>query len=84
VTLCDRDAHPRVGLRAKLTTELVGDRVGIVGEVEAQGESLIARLFSLIVIGDLLSVSIAERAEMDPLPVDVIQSLKQRLAEEEA
>ena len=84
VTLCDRDAHPRVGLRAKMTTELVGDRVGIVGEVEAQGESLIARLFSLIVIGDLLSVSIAERAEMDPLPVDVIQSLKQRLAEEEA
>jgi len=83
VTLCDRDAHPRVGLRVKLTTELVGDRVGVIGEVEAQGESLLARLFSLIVIGDLLSVSIAERAEIDPMPVEVIQSLKQRLAEEE-
>jgi len=84
VTLRDRDAHPRVGLRADLTAELVGNRVGIVGEVEAQGQSLVARLFSLIVIGDLLSVSIAERARIDPMPVDVIQSLKRRLAEEEA
>ncbi|MCJ7725058.1 MAG: bifunctional phosphoglucose/phosphomannose isomerase [Acidimicrobiia bacterium] len=84
VTLHDRDAHPRVGLRAKLTTELVGDRVGIVGEVEAQGQSVVARLFSLMVIGDLLSVSIAERAQIDPMPVDIIQLLKQRLAEEEA
>jgi glucose/mannose-6-phosphate isomerase len=84
VTLCDRDAHPRVGLRAKLTTELVGDRVGIVGDVEALGESLVARLFSLIVIGDLVSVSIAERTDMDPMPVEVIESLKRRLAEEEA
>ncbi|MBU1226257.1 MAG: bifunctional phosphoglucose/phosphomannose isomerase [Actinobacteria bacterium] len=83
VTLFDRDAHPRVALRAGLTAALVGDRVGIVGEVESQGESLVARLFSLIVIGDLLSVAIAERAGMDPMPVDVIQSLKQRLAEEE-
>ena len=48
------------------------------------GESLVARLFSLIVVGDLVSVAIAERAGMDPMPVDVIESLKQRLAEEEA
>jgi glycosyltransferase involved in cell wall biosynthesis len=77
------EAHPRVGLRARLTADVVGDRVGIVGDVEALGESLVARLFSLIVIGDLVSVSIAERADMDPMPVDVIESLKRRLAEEE-
>ena len=84
VTLCDRDAHPRVGLRARLTADLVGDRVGIVGEVEAQGDSLLARLFSLMVVGDLVSVAIAERAGVDPMPVEVIESLKQRLAEEES
>jgi len=84
VTLCDSEAHPRVGLRARLTADVVGDRVGIVGDVEALGESLVARLFSLIVIGDLVSVSIAERADMDPMPVDAIESLKRRLAEEEA
>ena len=83
VTLCDRDAHPRVGLRARLTTELTEDRVGVAGEVEAHGESALARLFSLIVVGDLLSVSIAERAGIDPMPVEIIRSLKGRLAEEE-
>jgi glucose/mannose-6-phosphate isomerase len=83
VTLCDRDAHPRLGLRARLTTELIEARAAIVGEVEAQGDSVAARLFSLIVIGDLLSVAIAERAGIDPMPVDVIETLKQRLAEEE-
>lgn len=83
VSLCDRDAHPRVGLRSRLTTELLSDRVGIVGDVEAVGESLVARLFSLVVVGDLLSVALAERTGMDPMPVDVIESLKQRLSEEE-
>jgi glucose/mannose-6-phosphate isomerase len=84
VTLCDRDAHPRIGLRSRLTTDLVQDRVGIVGEVEAQGDSITARLFGLIVIGDLVSVAVAERAGIDPMPVSVIESLKQRLSEEES
>lgn len=83
VTLCDRDTHPRVALRARLTTELVDGRVGVAGEVEAQGESVAARLFSLILVGDLVSVSIAERAGVDPMPVDVIESLKRRLAQED-
>jgi glucose/mannose-6-phosphate isomerase len=73
-----------VGLRARLTADLLADRVGVVGEVEAQGESLLARLFSLMVIGDLLSVAIAERTGVDPMPVDVIESLKVRLAEEDS
>lgn len=84
ITLCDRGAHPRVALRARLTTESIEGKVGVVGEVEAQGESPLARLFSLIVIGDLVSVAVAERAGVDPMPVAPIAELKRRLAEEEA
>jgi glucose/mannose-6-phosphate isomerase len=84
VTLCDRDAHPRIAMRARLTRELVEDRVGYAGEVEAQGEGVLARLFSLIVVGDLLSVAIAERAGVDPMSVEVIEVLKRRMAEEDA
>jgi glucose/mannose-6-phosphate isomerase len=83
VSLCDRDAHPRLALRVRLTSELIEDRVGIAGRVDAVGESDLARLFSLIVIGDLLSVAIAERAGMDPMPVAVIESLKQRIDQED-
>ena len=82
VTLLDRGDHPRVAVRARLTTELIEDRVAIAGSVESQGESVLARLFSLMVVGDLVSVSVAERAGMDPMPVEVIGSLKRRLAEE--
>ncbi len=83
VTLCDREAHPRVALRARLTTESIEGRVAVAGEVEAQGESALARLFSLFVIGDLVSVSVAERAGVDPMTVEPIAALKRRLAEEE-
>jgi glucose/mannose-6-phosphate isomerase len=75
--------HPRIALRSRITRELMEDRAGVAGEVHAQGEHLLARLFSLIVIGDLVSVSIAERAGADPMPVDVIEDLKRRLAAEE-
>ncbi len=83
VTLCDRETHPRVALRARLTTESIESKVAVAGEVEALGESALARLFSLIVIGDLVSVAVAERAGVDPMSVEPITALKRRLAEEE-
>jgi hypothetical protein len=73
----------RVAVRARLTTESIEGRVAVAGEVEAQGESALARLFSLFVIGDLVSVSVAERAGVDPMTVEPIAALKRRLAEEE-
>jgi glucose/mannose-6-phosphate isomerase len=84
VWLRDPGDHPRVSLRARITEELIEDRAGIAGEVHAVGESPLARLFGLVAIGDLVSVAIAERAGADPMPVDVIEDLKTRLAKEEA
>ncbi len=83
VWLRDSGDHPRIALRSRVTEALIGDRVGIAGEVVSSGTGPLARLFSLMVIGDLVSVAIAERAGADPMPVDVIEDLKKRLAEEE-
>ncbi|MFQ5947444.1 MAG: bifunctional phosphoglucose/phosphomannose isomerase [Acidimicrobiia bacterium] len=82
VFLRDGRDHPRVAQRVEFTQELMDGKVGIAGQVWAQGEGLLARLFSLMVIGDIVSVTIAERAGVDPMPVDVIERLKQRLVEE--
>jgi glucose/mannose-6-phosphate isomerase len=82
VWLRDAGDHPRVALRARLTADLVRTTTGIAGEVHATGESALARLFGLIAIGDLVSVEVAERAGVDPMPVDVIEELKSRLAGE--
>lgn len=80
VFLEDPDEPPRVRRRADLTTELMAG-VRIAGRVETRGAGPLARLFSLVVVGDLVSVELAERAGVDPVPVDVITELKRRLAE---
>jgi len=82
VFLSDREDHSRIALRAALTRELM-EGVMLAGEVKSRGGGVLARLFSLIVIGDLVSVAVAERAGIDPVPVVVIEELKRRLAEHE-
>jgi glucose/mannose-6-phosphate isomerase len=79
VFLEDPDEHPRVRLRADLTAELMTG-VRIAGRVGSRGAGPLARLFSLVVVGDLVSVSLAEQAGVDPVPVAVITELKKRLA----
>jgi glucose/mannose-6-phosphate isomerase len=80
VFLSDADDDERIGRRALLTRELMKG-VAVAGEVTSQGEGVLARLFSLVVVGDLVSVALAEKAGVDPVPVVVIEELKKRLAE---
>jgi len=82
VWLRDPSDDARLARRSDVTRDLLAGRVGLAGEVHAQGEGLLARLFSLVVIGDLVSVSLAERAGVDPMAVEMIASLKERLAGE--
>jgi glucose/mannose-6-phosphate isomerase len=82
VWLHDPGDHPRIGLRARITGRLMENVVGKAGEVHAQGEGVLSRLFSLIVVGDLVSVAMAERSGVDPVGVGVITALKRDLARE--
>ena len=79
VLLEDRDQHPRERRRIELTAELVERTAASVVRLEADAETRTARLFELVLLGDLLSVEIAERRGVDAWPVDVIDSLKSRL-----
>ncbi len=83
VFLADDGDHPRIAQRARLTAGLM-DGVHIAGTVDSRGEGILARLFSLVLVGDLVSVALAERAGVDPVPVHVIESLKKSLEEEPA
>lgn len=83
VFLHDSADHPRVGLRGRLTRELMDPMVPTAGVVESRGSGPLARLFSLVAIGDLVSVALSERSGADPMPVDVIEDLKSRLAQEQ-
>jgi glucose/mannose-6-phosphate isomerase len=82
VLLRDRDEHPQVQRRFTLTANLISGNVPLVGEVWSQGESRLARMAGLALIGDLVSVHLAEQEGIDPVPVDIIEDLKVLLGKE--
>jgi glucose/mannose-6-phosphate isomerase len=81
VFLEDADTHPRVADRVELTEALVRD-VGVsTHRVSSLGQTSFERVFSLVLLGDLVSVYLAVLRGVDPGPVDLIDRLKEQLAQ---
>lgn len=81
VVLHDPHESDRLRRRVDITKDLAFGSAGSVDEVTAAGSGKLARLLSIIAIGDLVSVDLARRREVDPTPVPVIEELKKRLSE---
>ncbi|MGH7495907.1 MAG: bifunctional phosphoglucose/phosphomannose isomerase [bacterium] len=79
IYLRDRQDHPRVQKRMEITRELIEKTSVPVIEAWSEGQSRLARLFSLIFLGDLVSVYVAILSGVDPTPVRKINLLKERL-----
>jgi glucose/mannose-6-phosphate isomerase len=84
VFLDDTDLHPRTRRRIALTRELVAPNAVTTHVIEGEGETTLARVFSLVLLGDLLSLYRAVLRGVDPTPVEVIERLKSSLASEQA
>jgi glucose/mannose-6-phosphate isomerase len=80
VFLRDRGDHPRVQVRMDITKQLIGQYTPHVVEVWSEGTSLLARMFSLVSLGDWVSYYLAILHGEDPRPVAVIDHLKTELA----
>jgi glucose/mannose-6-phosphate isomerase len=80
VFLRDRMEHPQVQRRFELTKEIIKPKAGVVHEVWSEGSSPLARIFSVIYLGDFVSLYMAYLNEIDPTPVQVIEMLKQKLS----
>lgn len=74
------EIHPRVRARMNLTQGLIEQSSAPVINVAAVGNSLLARFFSLIFLGDLASVYLAVLGGVDPTPVAKIDYLKNAMA----
>jgi glucose/mannose-6-phosphate isomerase len=81
VMLRDKGDHPQVQRRFDLTGEVIARRAGSFHEVWSEGESLLARILSVVYLGDFVSLYLAYLNNADPTPVEVIDYLKKRLAE---
>ncbi|MHB8984662.1 MAG: bifunctional phosphoglucose/phosphomannose isomerase [Eubacteriales bacterium] len=84
IFLRDKQDHPRVQKRIEITKGIIKDRVDGYTEVYATGKSDLARLYSLIYVGDYTSIYLAALYGIDPGPVKVIDFLKKELAGEDA
>ena len=82
IFLDDTDLHPRVRRRIALTRKLVAPHAATTHVIEGEGETTLARVFSLVLLGDLISLYRAVLRGVDPTPVDVIEQLKSALASE--
>lgn len=80
VFLEDRDAHPRVAERFRLTAELIGAAGAPALRIETAGETPTARLLWTTMLGDLVSLELAVRRGVDPLEVEALDRLKQALS----
>ena len=78
--LRDKDDHKRVQIRMDVTKQVLADHTPRLTEVWSEGSSLLARMFSLIYLGDWMSLYLAVLNGVDPTPVAVIDRLKQELA----
>jgi glucose/mannose-6-phosphate isomerase len=80
VFLRDGQDHPRIKVRMEITKSIVEQYATRVIEVKSEGRSLLARMFSLIYLGDWMSFYLAILNGIDPTPVRVIDYLKGELA----
>ena len=79
IFLRDKDEPDRISERYDFMKEIFERAGAKVLEVEATGKGLLARMISLMYIGDFVSCYLAILRKMDPTPVDVISKLKERL-----
>ncbi|NIR48724.1 bifunctional phosphoglucose/phosphomannose isomerase, partial [candidate division KSB1 bacterium] len=79
IFLKDRDDHPQVKKRMQITKEIIERHTSEVIEVESKGKTLLTRIFSLIFLGDMISLYLSALNQVDPTPVKNIEYLKGKL-----
>ncbi len=79
VLLEDSDQHPRERRRFELTAEAIRAAGAEAVAIETEGETRVARLLWATMLGDLVSLALAEARGVDPLPVEAIDEFKAAL-----
>jgi len=76
----DKEGLLRVEQRRKITRKIIEDKVAEFIVCPTKGKGKMARMFSLIFLGDLASYYLAILNQVDPSPVACIEDLKKELA----
>jgi len=80
IYLQDKEGLLRVEQRRKITRKIIEDKVAEFIVFPTKGKGKMARMFSLIFLGDMASYYLAILNQVDPSPVASIEDLKKELA----
>jgi glucose/mannose-6-phosphate isomerase len=79
IYLRDKSDFSRNQSRMEISKQVLESFTNQIIEVHSEGESPLARLFSLIYLGDMVSFYLAILNDVDPTPIKKIQQLKDEL-----
>jgi glucose/mannose-6-phosphate isomerase len=79
VLIRDPDEPPEIRHRIETTKSLVLHKAKQVPEIYARGKGKLAKMFSVLRIGDFTSVYLAVLQGVDPTPVKIIDEVKKEL-----
>jgi len=79
ILIRDHDEPPEIRHRIETTKSLVLHKAKKVLEIHARGEGKLAKMFSVLCVGDFASVYLAILQEVDPTPVKIIDEVKREL-----
>ena len=78
ILIRDNNEKEQIKDRFEATKNVAWNNVKIV-ECTAEGKTPLARMMSMIILGDLVSIELAKLNDVDPTPVNVIENLKKEL-----
>ena len=73
--------NSQISKRFELTKKIIGDKVEISEIENISSDNIISNLFHLTLIGDLVSVYMAENLNIDPYDITAIEELKKLMKE---
>jgi glucose/mannose-6-phosphate isomerase len=79
ILIRDEDEPPEIHNRIETTKKLSLPKARRILEIKATGKSTLAKMFSVLFLGDLTSIYLAILLGVDPAPVKTITALKKRL-----
>jgi glucose/mannose-6-phosphate isomerase len=80
VFLRDKLDHAQTQRRFDLTKAIMSGKAGALHEIWSEGDSPLARVLSVVYLGDFVSLYLAYLNNVDPTPVEVIDYLKKNLS----
>ena len=78
ILIRDSNEEEQIRNRFEATKNVAWDNVKIV-ECTSEGKTPLARIMSMVILGDLVSLELAQLNDVNPTPVEIIENLKKEL-----